>query len=97
MSFDDVKTAVKFAFYEWSNNSKLTFVEHSFPDWTSINFCLSFQSKDHGETNFRRVKDIFRAWNGDPFFFMLLTASKLVPLGFTSATRLHTQRLEIIQ
>ena len=28
---------------------------------------------------------------------MLLTASKLVPLGFTSATQLHAQRLEIIQ
>jgi hypothetical protein len=26
-----------------------------------------------------------------------LTASKLVPLGFTSATQLHAQRLEIIQ
>lgn len=34
------------------------------------------------------------------FFFcfkMLLTASKLVPLGFTSASQLHAQRLEIIQ
>lgn len=28
---------------------------------------------------------------------VLLTASKLVPLGFTSATQLHAQRLEIIQ
>lgn len=27
----------------------------------------------------------------------LLTASKLVPLGFTSANQLHAQRLEIIQ
>ena len=26
-----------------------------------------------------------------------LAASKLVPLGFTSATQLHAQRLEIIQ
>lgn len=26
-----------------------------------------------------------------------MTASKLVPLGFTSATQLHAQRLEIIQ
>lgn len=28
---------------------------------------------------------------------MSLTASKLVPLGFTSASQLHAQRLEIIQ
>ena len=44
LSFDDVKTAVKFVFYEWSDNSKLTFVEHSFPDWTSTDLWLSFQS-----------------------------------------------------
>ncbi|PON66075.1 DNA recombination/repair protein Rad [Parasponia andersonii] len=31
------------------------------------------------------------------FCFILLTASKLVPLGFTSASQLHAQRLEIIQ
>ncbi|KAF6149945.1 hypothetical protein GIB67_008666, partial [Kingdonia uniflora] len=31
------------------------------------------------------------------YFVFLLTASKLVPLGFTSASQLHAQRLEIIQ
>ena len=30
-------------------------------------------------------------------YFISLTASKLVPLGFTSASQLHAQRLEIIQ
>lgn len=29
--------------------------------------------------------------------FCFLTASKLVPLGFTSAGQLHAQRLEILQ
>lgn len=28
---------------------------------------------------------------------MVVSASKLVPLGFTSASQLHAQRLEIIQ
>lgn len=31
------------------------------------------------------------------FIFLSYTASKLVPLGFTSASQLHAQRLEIIQ
>lgn len=31
------------------------------------------------------------------FYFLSYTASKLVPLGFTSASQLHAQRLEIIQ
>ena len=31
------------------------------------------------------------------FAFYSLPASKLVPLGFTSASQLHAQRLEIIQ
>lgn len=30
-------------------------------------------------------------------FFCLLTASKLVPMGFTSASELHAQREAIIQ
>ena len=30
-------------------------------------------------------------------FLFIDTASKLVPLGFTSASQLHAQRLEIIQ
>ncbi|KAL6974668.1 recombinase rad51 [Sarracenia purpurea var. burkii] len=32
-----------------------------------------------------------------PMHLLCLTASKLVPLGFTSASQLHAQRLEIIQ
>lgn len=33
----------------------------------------------------------------DAFIALFIVASKLVPLGFTSATQLHAQRLEIIQ
>lgn len=33
----------------------------------------------------------------DLFVPSFITASKLIPLGFTSASQLHAQRLEIIQ
>ncbi|KAF3444898.1 hypothetical protein FNV43_RR14591 [Rhamnella rubrinervis] len=49
LNFEDVRTAVKFAFYEWSDNSKFTFNERSSPEWTTTDIYVSFQSGDHGD------------------------------------------------